>query len=203
MRSLTLIGLSLALGCEAPRSSEPGREIRIAEPLVAPIELPAVEPPPLDPGVRARLEQMLTGPGFIPDAAALKALGSGTLEALASIAGDEEAPPELRARALTALSFLGDPRAGAELVQALQASKSPLLVRTALFGLGRASGNAALPQIIPFLADPNPNLRLAAAETLGHLGGPAARRALQPRLASETDPAVREALTRLLGKPNP
>jgi HEAT repeat protein len=146
---------------------------------------------------------MLTGYGYAPDTAALKALGPGTLETLSSIANDEGAKPEVRARALASISYLSDPRAATELAQALQDGKSTLLVRTALFGLARVRGSAAVPQIAPFLSDSNPTVRLAAVEALGRIGGVAARRALQQRVDGEPDTSVREALTRALTKPNP
>jgi HEAT repeat protein len=208
MRPLTLIALTLVASCEAPRASEAPPS---PEPAVAAVALPDAAPEApsaapavaLDPVRRARVEQTLAGNGYVPDAAVLKAFGPGTFEALASIADDEGAPPEVRARALASLSYLDDPRAPAELTRALQAAQSSLLVRTALFGLARVRGNAAVAQIAPFLSDRNPTLRLAAAEALGRIGGAAAQHALQQRRDAETDPAVRDALARALSKSNP
>jgi hypothetical protein len=201
---MALVGLTLSLGCEAPRARDapqaPEAPIPVPLPVVPPAETPV---PSVDSVQRDRIQEMLTGYGYVPDAAALKALGPGTLETLSAIANDEGAKPDVRARALASISFLSDPRAATELTQALQDGKSTLLVRTALFGLARVRGSAAVPQIAPFLADSNPTLRLAAVEALGRIGGVAARRALQQRLDGEPDTSVHEALTRALTKPNP
>jgi HEAT repeat protein len=152
---------------------------------------------------RAQVEQALRRPGYVPDAAALKALGDGVFEALRTIAADESSTPELRARAVSSLSYLGDPRATAELRQVLHGAQSSLLVRTALFALSRAQGAGAVSEVSPYLRDANPTVRLAAAEALGRIGSPAARAALQQRRGIETDPAVRGALARAVAKPDP
>jgi HEAT repeat protein len=203
MRFLGLLGLLLVASCEAPRASETPRAPEPPPAVAPPAEVPEMPAPPaVDPALRAKLEQLLIGGGYVPDAATLKGLGKGVFEALSSIAEDEGSPLEVRARALASLSYLDDPRVSTELVQALSGRNS-LLTRTALFGLARVKGVAAVPQIAPFLSDPNATVRLAAAEALGRIGGGSARLVLQQRLGGETDPSVRDALARALAKSNP
>jgi HEAT repeat protein len=202
MHRRTIVALCLMGSCEAPRA---GNTVPVPEVVAAQQSAPAVEAAPAatapDQTLRARLEQMLGGTD-LPDAPTLKSLGSGTLDAVASIADDEEVPIEVRARALASLPRLGDPRASAVLLRALQSGRSPLLLHTALFALARAGGAAAVPRIAPFLADDSPTMRLAAAEALGRFGGPGARPLLQRRLPLETDSAVRDALARAIDKSN-
>jgi hypothetical protein len=205
MHRRTIVALCLMGSCEAPRA---GNTAAPVPEVIAPAPQPelAVEAAPAavapDQTQRARLEQMLGGSGDLPDAAALKSLGPGTLDTLASIADDEEVPLEVRARALASLPRLGDPRASVLLLRALQTARSPLLLHTAIFALARTGGPAAVPRVAPFLADDSPTMRLAAVEALGRFGGVGARPLLQRRLTLETDPAVRDALSRALDKSN-
>jgi len=205
--SLILIALSLGASCQAPRASESTRAPEGQTPVAVPSapEPPPAEPPPtaIDPALRPKLEQLLAGYGYVPDAATLKAFGAGTFETLSAIAEDEELPVEVRVRALASLSYLDDRRVATELLRTVQGAKSPLFLRTALFGLARVKGNAAVGDIAPYLQNANPTVRLAAAEALGRLGSSAARAALQARLDGETNAAVRDALARALSKANP
>ncbi len=216
MRLPVFLALSLTVGCEAPAATQtpeaaaaPSTGMAVEPPPQAPQEptpelasepVPEAAPAPRDESARARANQLLAGAGYVPDASAVKSLGPGAFQALVSIAGDENSPAEVRARALTSISYLGDGHAGTELRLALRSFKGPLLTRTALFALARVQGRAAVPDLLPYLGDPNPTLRLAAAETLGRLGGTAARTALLQRRDLETDRTVREAIGRALGK---
>jgi hypothetical protein len=198
MRVAAFLGFFLIAGCEAPRATETLEvppPAAAATPAVQAAEAVAGTP---DGAMRAKVDQLLAIPGYVPDRGALKSLGTGVFEALSAIAEDDGSPVEVRARALTSLASLGDPRAGAELRLALRSFKSKLLIRTALFGLARVAGSSAVPDLAPYLRESNPTLRLAAAEALTHVAGSAARTALRQRLDAETDAAVRDALTRAL-----
>jgi HEAT repeat protein len=200
MRVAVFLGFFLITGCEAPRATETP-EVPPPAPAAPPV-VQATEPLPgnADGAIRAKVDQLLGIPGYVADRGALKSLGTGVFEALTAIAEDDASPVEVRARALTSLASLGDPRAAAELRLALRSFKSSLLLRTALFGLARVAGNSAVPDVAAYLRDSNPTVRLAAAEALAHVTGSAARSALRQRLDTETDAAVRDALTRALAR---
>lgn len=92
----------------------------------------------------------------------------------------------LRNSAIEALAWLG-PTAVAALIDAL----SPDQIHRKFFldALGALGDRRAVPAVMAHLADPDANVRVAAAECLGYLGGPDAVRALL-QCASSSDMMV-------------
>src|SRR5204862_5998159 len=75
---------------------------------------------------------------------------------------------------------------------------APLTREAAAQGLG-AIGAAAVPDLLPLLTDPAPEVRLAAAAALGEIGAAAAAKALAGALKDD-NPAVRRAAAAALGR---
>jgi epoxyqueuosine reductase len=73
------------------------------------------------------------------------------------------------------------------------------LLRNAAIALGNCPHPPALPALVRALADADPLVRGACAWALGRYAEPAARAALESRLALEDDPAVRDEITAALG----
>ncbi len=153
---------------------------------------------------RGRVEVVLKGPGYETAPQQVRKLGPGTLEALVAIYHDSARSEALRARALQALSYLDDDRARAELRFANeQPGVAPIFKRTALLGLGRSEGSVAVPAVASQLASDDPSIRMAAAQSLGRIGGPQARAALKQRLELEPKAEVRAEIARALAEASP
>jgi len=102
---------------------------------------------------------------------------------------DAAAPPLLDLLALDEESFA---RRFAQ--SPVRRIKRARLVRNACVAAGNWASPAAVPALVPLLADPVPIVRGHAAWALHRIGGAAARAALAEALAVETDPAVRKEL---------
>jgi cyclophilin family peptidyl-prolyl cis-trans isomerase/HEAT repeat protein len=86
-------------------------------------------------------------------------------------------------------------------------SDTALLRRFAARGLGRLENPAALPDLAPLLADPDPTVRAQAAiaisQSVFNEPSDVAYELLRDRLAEEEDPATRGALARAIGRLRP
>jgi HEAT repeat protein len=87
------------------------------------------------------------------------------------------ADPDLADPAARALTTIGGPEAGRELLRALGragASSLPAIIKA----LGELRSKAAVPRLIPFAASAEPAVREAALYALANIGDPAARQVL-------------------------
>jgi epoxyqueuosine reductase len=81
---------------------------------------------------------------------------------------------------------------------ALMRAKWEGMRRNACLVIGNARAKRAQGTLIRVLGDPDPQVRAHAAWALGRIGGAVARAALERRVPVETEPSVREELTRVL-----
>lgn len=101
-----------------------------------------------------------------------------------------DADASVRSTAVTSVGKLSGPEAEARLVKALE-DANPGVRMNAAFWLGQTSHRGAAAALGKVLAgDPNPNVRLAAAQALTRLNSAAARRELR-RGAADADEQVR------------
>ena len=70
--------------------------------------------------------------------------------------------------------------------------------RKAIMALGTAYGEQAVDWVSPYLTDKDEQVRMAAARTLGRVGGERARAALEGRKKKEKSDAVVEVLDKAL-----
>jgi hypothetical protein len=163
-----------------------------------------VEPPPASaPGagssgdLRARVLDLLDASQGGPREDAWRQLGPEAVPVLTALVVDREAPVARRALAMTSLALV-DPACGAGSIrEVLEDSRAPADVRaSAATALGRCQGLDAIPTLLTRLKDREDRVREAVAVTLGRLGGPQVRQALEDRLPLEERLLVREALQR-------
>ena len=132
---------------------------------------------------------------------------------LVAILNDDRAPLLVRLSAVETLSQIGSrhPQAIAALIDRVQATPDTRdnheLRRAAIEALGFVgpAANSAMPLLLRALDDPNENVRLAAAATLGRWGplSAAAAEHLLQRLYADDSPAVREAAAVAIGSIGP
>ena len=150
---------------------------------------------------RQRLAQVLSGYESIPDASWWRARGPQTVAALRALYRDAQLPAFVRQRAVRAASFYATPEAREFLLAvAREPRQKDRFIREALLGLARAFNNGAGDEIAAFLDHERPLVRRAAAEALGKMKTDAWRPAIEQRLKSEHDGAVRAALQQALAK---
>jgi HEAT repeat protein len=158
----------------------------------------ALSAPALAGPLRSQVEAQLDGIESPPDAISLRALGEGVSAELIEIAQDAEASRTRRAKALHALGWFPSAATRAVLEGALDGG-DPKMARRAVYALGNGWGDQAVPAIERALADNDVQLRIAAAASLGNIGTPLARSALDARLKVEVEPTVRHTLQASLG----
>jgi len=161
----------------------------------------ALMPPsaPSAPQPRGTLQEeilrLLDKPEALPREADWARLGPDALSALLGLASDPKASEPQRSRAVAAMAVVAHPDASLRLQELLRSTAQPSSVRTAAtLALGRRAGLEAIPVLSPLLADPNEQVRVTAAQTLGRVGGAEVRKALEERLPLEESLAVREAI---------
>jgi HEAT repeat protein len=133
----------------------------------------------------------------------LAKLGAGVEAELMGIADDPSVPTTRRGNAVVALQWYPSDAVRSWLVARLRARRDPgedLLRRKAASALS-AFGPSAVSELVPALADADPQLRVAVARALGTIADPAGRSALEARLAIETEQVVRSALQDALQVP--
>ena len=146
--------------------------------------------------VRAQVVSLLEQPdAFPPYETRWQPLGPAALTVLEELASNPKAPAPQRTRAVTSMAAVDHPQA-ADHLRALLAGRrtEPPLRASAATALSLRAGQEAIPLLLPFLQDPDEQVRIAVARALGRLGGPQVQQALEDRLPSEQDPLVREAL---------
>jgi HEAT repeat protein len=157
-----------------------------------PVAAPPVAQTTID-ELRGPLLDLLGAHEHAPGADELRALGPNVSAALVSIASDASVPPTRRARAVAALGHFPGPRER-EFLEARLREPDALLQRKAAWALATAYGDEALPALTPLLTHDDLQLRSATARAIGATRTPAARSALEQRLARETDPVAVGAL---------
>lgn len=134
--------------------------------------------------------------------ASLAALGDGVDLELMAIADDAAVAHSRRGNAVVALQYYPTDPVHAFLSAHLTTGNDPLLRRKAAYSLA-AFGAVAVPELVVALGDPDAQLRMAAARSLGTIGEPAARDALLARQAQEPEQAVKDTIAKALGNGTP
>lgn len=133
-----------------------------------------------------------------------RALGESAVIPLVQVANAAEVPMTQRRAAVHALGVLAIPDATGALRAILEDRRAPEPLRIeATEALARVEGQAALPQLLPLIAQGSAALCAAAADALSKLGGEEVREALETRLEHEVDPELRARLQRSLTRLHP
>lgn len=124
--------------------------------------------------------------------------GASLAEHLVDVVADPD--PEVAVKAYRAAASTGHPAVVDPLVARL--SHGDLEQRDALTTALARLGELAVPALVAALDDPDADVRVHAADTLGHLGSPDADPALErlTELALEADPAVALSAVSALGQ---
>jgi hypothetical protein len=148
------------------------------------------------------IDRVLGGVEHAASADEVRALGPDADQLLMAVAGDGEAEPLRRWRAILALQHVPSAAARAFLLALVQrraeATGSEVLELAAALAALAPYGPEAAGAVLPFIAHRSADVRQSAAATLALTGAPAAAGALQLRLAVERDPGVRRTLARAL-----
>ncbi len=149
--------------------------------------------------LREQVLEQLSGVEDPPSAEALMALGDGVDAVLMEIAADDSLPRTRRGRAVHALGSFPTETGKTHLLATLAAEDS-YLARKAVYALGSGWGEAALPELSQALASEDLRLREAAAHAMAGIDAEPVRAALTERLAVESEPTVRDAITAALAQ---
>jgi hypothetical protein len=146
--------------------------------------------------VRTQVVSLLGQPdAFPPYGTRWQSLGPAALTVLEELASNPKAPAPQRTLAVTSMAAVDHPQAADHLRALLEGRRTePPLRASAAIALSLRAGQEAIPLLLPFLQDPNEQVRIAVARALGRLGGPQVQQALEDRIPSEQNPRVREAL---------
>ncbi len=182
-----------SVGCaQAPSKQVPSPKTTRAPDSPSPAEL------------RPRVQKLLQSDASASRGDDWRQLGPGALQELESVLADATATPELRTRAVRAMGFVDSPDASARLEQiAADRRLDDPLRSAAILGLTRRGGPAASASLGALLEDPHPAIRDSAAQGLGKVGSPDARKLLEDRLGKEENSTVREAIERSITKMEP
>jgi HEAT repeat protein len=152
-----------------------------------------------DDALRARCLDLLSAYEDPATEADWRALGAGVDAELLAIATDVRLSHTRRANAVFALGFFPSARARAFLAGlAADAAADGIFRRKAVHALANGYGEGALAELRAALASTDAQLRAAAARAVAKIGAPTAERALEARLAVESDPMVRDTLAAAL-----
>lgn len=149
--------------------------------------------------LRQPLLDQLAGIESPPTAEALRAVGDADAvrSELLALSQDADIPRSQRLRALHALGWFPSDASRAALTAAVEGPDRHA-ARKAVYALANGWQDAALPELAAALVADDVQLRIAAARSLGSLATPAARAALEARLAAESSDAVRSEITQSL-----
>lgn len=152
-----------------------------------------------DPALERRVQDLLLAYDSAPTPAQLQVLGPGASEVLQAWAADTDRPSATRARALRALAaFPSQGNRDLLLGQVRDPAAAGILRRAAIHALAAGWGSAESAVIAGFLADPDIQIRIAAAQALGRLPGDVRRPPLEARLRVEPNSAVKSAIVHAL-----
>jgi HEAT repeat protein len=177
-----VLALALLFGPGAPPHAAPSSQAS------------AGSPPPQ--ALRTQVASLLDQPDALPPyGTRWQPLGPAAFGVLEELASNPKLPASQRARAVTSMAAVDHPQAGEHLRALLgDMSTEPPLRASAATALSLRAGTDAIPALLPYLQDPNRQVRMAVARALGRLGGSQAQQALEERLPIEEEPLVREAL---------
>ncbi len=152
---------------------------------------------------RRELDRVLGGFEQVVNSDAVRSLGAGTDVALISYIEDRKLSSLRRQRALSALAQVPSATVRDYLVGRVRAQKSAergaeVLELAAAIGALAPYGAQVLSTVTPLIGHPAPDVRQAAAVTLGTMRLPSTSTALAARLTIEPDPGVKAALRRAL-----
>jgi HEAT repeat protein len=152
----------------------------------------------LDAAQVRKVEVLLSGYHEIPQLAQLTAASPRAEDIVAGLVRAADTSPFIRPRAISALVAYWPNARSLQLTRALIAQPTTgEITRHQLLMALPAFGQQAIPDLVPFLADKDVQLRLTAVEALGRLSQhDAAIAALHKALDAERDPIVRERITR-------
>lgn len=132
----------------------------------------------------------------------------GGLFSLQSVAFDPAAPMERRLEAVSAMAWLSDEDTSSALraIALGQDGGTPFpasLRAEAVVSLARRLGKSGVPELQPYLVDPDPAVREGAVRGLAILGGPKAQAALEARIEEEPSAQLRERIEQSLTRMQP
>lgn len=128
----------------------------------------------------------------------LDAIEGDVVTELKEIALDGEVATSRRGRAISALQHFPTDDVRSFLETRLSDGEKSLYQRKAISALGAGWGEGSIPTIKKYLTDRDDQLRMAAARTLGNIGGDEARGLLETRRKKEKVDAVKEVVERAL-----
>ncbi|MBN1336588.1 MAG: HEAT repeat domain-containing protein [Deltaproteobacteria bacterium] len=167
--------------------------------LVLPLALLASAAHAADPALAGHLQDLLGAYEEPPTSEDLKAAGPEAVGILRAFATDPSRPLAFRARAVHALGNFPDEANRALLLGwAHDAALPGIIRRRAIHALANGWGDAEAAHIGAFLADPDIDTRMTAAQALGRLSDAARRPRLEQRLAVESNAAVKAVIVRAL-----
>lgn len=145
---------------------------------------------------------MLSGYEYFPTRADLEAVTPSAPDVLIAISKNTDLKPSLRVRAIDALGlFDGEARAATHFEAVLAAGNlDEVYLRHSMTSSLKAFGPAALPWVQPYLGHGDSVIRLDAAHAMQRFGGEDAREMLRLRKDVESDPFVRDQLTKLVSQ---
>jgi hypothetical protein len=158
-------------------------------------------PAPADSG-RDKVVMMLSGYEFFPTRSQLEAAAPNAPELLAALSRDETQLPSLRIRAIDALGLFDDHPVAARHFEGVLAAGGldESCLRHSLTSSLKAFGPRALPWVQPYLSHTDSQIRLDAAYATSRFGGPDGVEMLRFRKSLESDPFVRDQLTKLVSQ---
>jgi HEAT repeat protein len=148
---------------------------------------------------RDQVRPLLMSYEQMPPAERWQALGPETLGVLVALYNDPSEPAFVRIRAVHAAGHFAIPATRTFLLAVARAEgQGDLFVREAVMALGRAFGEASVPDVRPFLSHQHTTVREGAVLSLRRVGSARALDALRARRSIERAPHVREAIERAL-----
>ena len=126
-------------------------------------------------------------------------LRTGKIEAsnriLADIVINQKEKPRYRLNAIRALEYFATPRSRSVLMEILYAKRQmPVYKRASMRALARAFGSKMYMELLPFLQNLDPRVRVGAAIALGDIDDHRIEGILLNHLANEKDIRVRDAI---------
>lgn len=166
--------------------------------------LQAAPPPSTVPDAAAerdRVVALLSARHDLPPRSMFDAAAADPRPHVLALAEDDKLFPAHRYAALLALRYWPDDAALAAYRRALTSEKSlPALKHRVIAYFPDTFGPRALPELVPFLEDPDPQIRVSAVSAIARVPGHEGAELLQARRDKETHPLVKERLEQLFSQ---